>query len=206
MSNFRLQEFDPAQKQEGSDDKDNSAEIEARIRTARDEAYAEGFLAGQSAATEAHLADQSRLTSELVEALNDAGMTNEAARMHVSATVAPLLESIALAIAPSLADAGMVSEIGRIVAEAVESAPNARPRIRCASELATPLNRLVEAQEISVDIEDAPELLPREAQIYWDQGFDHLNLDACIDRIREVISSHFSQDNGDHEHERRGYA
>ncbi|WP_424930851.1 hypothetical protein [Amaricoccus macauensis] len=205
MSNFRLQEFDPATAA-GSSTSNGDAALEARIDQARAQGYEEGFLAGQGAATETYLSEQSRLTSELVEALNDAGMTNEAARMHVSATVAPLIEAVVRAIAPSLADAGMVNEIGRIVTEAIESVPAAKPRIRCSSELAAPLNRMVEEREITAEIDEAPELLPREAQIFWDQGYDHLDMETCIDRIREVISSHFSQDNGDLRDERRGYA
>ena len=39
-------------------------------------------------------------------------------------------------------------------------------------------------------VEEAPELLPREAQIFWDQGYDHLDLDACIAQIRACIASH----------------
>jgi hypothetical protein len=208
MSEFRLQEFSPGTRTETAADEDRkrAEAIEARVQAEREDAYRAGYVDGQAAATEVHLEDQGRLTSELVEALYDAGMTNEAARTHVSASIAPLIEAIALAIAPSLAEVGMLGEISRIVCEAIDSAPNARPRIRCARELAVPLQRLVEGREISADIEEAPELLPREAQIFWDQGYDHLDLDACIAQIRGVISSHFSQDNGSKQHERSGYA
>ena len=55
-------------------------------------------------------------------------------------------------------------------------------------------------------IEEAPELLPREAQIFWDQGYDHLDLAGCIAQIRACIAAHLdpgkkkramSQDNMD---------
>lgn len=207
MSNFRFPTFSPDPEPKPAVEEENKAdELEKQLQAAREEAYQAGFIDGQAEATETHLADQSRLTSELVEALCDAGMTNEAARMHVAASIAPLIEVIALAIAPSLADAGMLGEVCRIVDDAIESAPKARPRIRCAHELAVPLQRLVEEREISAEIEEAPELLPREAQIFWDQGYDQIDLDACIARIREVLSAHFSQDNGSDQHERRGYA
>lgn len=206
MSSFRFPEFNPAPSAEKAGERPPAIDIEGIVRQAREEAYAAGYVDGQSAATEDHLADQTRLTSDLVEALYDAGMTNEAARLHVCASIAPLVEAVTLAIAPSLADAGLPGEIGRIVREAIESAPKAQPRIRCARELAIPLQRLVDAQEISAEIEEAPELLPREAQIFWDQGYDHLDLDTCIARIREVISNHFSQDSGSLSDERRGYA
>ena len=48
---------------------------------------------------------------------------------------------------------------------------------------------------VSISIKDtgmgiSPELLPREAQVFWDQGYDHLDLDACIAQIRACIASH----------------
>ncbi|MEM8569619.1 MAG: hypothetical protein AAGG56_01810 [Pseudomonadota bacterium] len=205
MSSFRFEEFTLEKKNEKKD-QEKRAEIAAMIEQARSEGYSEGYLAGQAEATENHLADQGRLTSQLVEAIGDAGMTNEAARRHVSATVAPLIEAVAKAIAPSLAQSAMVGEIGRIVSDAVESAPDARPLVYCASELIAPLQRLIDEHELSAQVEEDPGLLPLEAKIFWDQGYDHLRLDTCIDRILEVISSHFSQDNGSLRDERRGYA
>jgi flagellar biosynthesis/type III secretory pathway protein FliH len=206
MTSFRFPEFTPGSKTEGNREKAPGVDIEALVRAAREEGYNAGFVDGQAAATEAHLEDQSRLTSELIEVLRDAGMTNEAARLHVSASIAPLIEAIAIAIAPSLAEAGLPGEIGRRVRDAIEAAPKAKPRIRCARELAARLGRLLEESDLAAEIEEAPELLPREAQIFWDEGYDHLDLDACIARIREVISNNFSQDNGSMSDERRGYA
>ena len=68
---------------------------------------------GRPTATEAFLEEQGRLTSELVEAIDDARLTNEAARRHVAASLAPMVEALAGAIAPALADAGLGAEIAR---------------------------------------------------------------------------------------------
>ena len=152
----------------------------------------EGFLAGQAMATEAFLEEESRLTSELVEAIADARLTNEAARRHVAASLAPMVEALAEAIAPALAEAGLGAEIARIVERALvarargaaAAALRARGRRRgCAALLAAP-------RAATPRVEEAPELLPREAQIFWDQGYDHLDLDACIAQIRACIASH----------------
>ncbi len=49
-------------------------------------------------------------------------------------------------------------------------------------------------------VEAAPEgFLPREAQIFWDQGYDHLDLDACIAEIRACIASHLGAGKGEDE-------
>ena len=38
------------------------------------------------------------------------------------------------------------------------------------------------ARGFAATIEAAPELLPLEAQIVWEQGYDHLDLAGCIAR------------------------
>ena len=95
MTAFRLQTFTPAEGLGGH----RQSEAERRLETAREEAYRAGFVAGQAAATESHLDDETRLTAELVEAIGDACMTNEAARRHVTESLAPVLRALATAIA-----------------------------------------------------------------------------------------------------------
>ena len=128
MSAFRLQTFAP-DRRPGPRSRSTSA---GPRRCAR--RPSSGFLAGQSAAAEAFLEDQARLTSDLIEAIADARLTNEAARRHVAATLAPLVEMLCRTIAPALAEAGFADEIGRLVARALQAAPGARPRLRCAPE------------------------------------------------------------------------
>jgi flagellar biosynthesis/type III secretory pathway protein FliH len=186
MSAYRLETFAPFA---GS----HPARVDPvtrRVEAAREEAYRDGFLAGQAMATEECLAEEGRLTSELVEAIADAGLTNEAARRHVAATLAPAFEALAEAIAPVLADAGLGPEIARRIERALAQAPAARPQLRVAPEVAGRIGALLAHRGLDAAIEQAPELLPREAQIFWDQGYDHLDLDACIAQIRACIASH----------------
>ncbi len=186
MNAFRLETFAPF-----------SGPVPARVDPAarrleetREAAYRDGFLAGQAMATEDFLADEGRLTSDLVEAIADAQVTNEAARRHVAASLAPALAAMASALAPALADAGLGTEIVRRVERALAQAPAARPRLRVAPELSRRIGALLSARGLDATIEEAPELLPREAQIFWDQGYDHLDLDACIAELRACIASH----------------
>ncbi len=164
--------------------------VERRIEAAREEAYHAGFMAGQGMATDAYLEEEGRLTSELVEAIADARLTNEAARRHVVATLAPMVEALAAAITPALAEAGLGLEIARLVERAVLLAPEPRPRLRCAPELVERLTLLLAHHGLDAAVEAAPDLLPREAQLFWDQGYDHIDLDACIAQIRACAASH----------------
>ena len=84
MNAYRLERFSPA-----FPSGPTPSMIERRIDTVREESYRLGFLAGQAAANEAFLDEQGRLTSDLVEAIADARLTNEAARRHVAASIGP---------------------------------------------------------------------------------------------------------------------
>ena len=194
MSAYRLETFLPAAgpgfRQDGP---------ARRIEAAREKAYTEGYLEGQAAATDGFLEEQGRLTTELVEAIDDARLTNEAARRHVAASLAPMVEALGAAVAPALADAGLGAEIARIVERALIQAPEARPRLRCAPEVAERLGAMLAQMGFDAVVEAAPELLPREAQIFWDQGYDHLDLDACIAEIRACIASHLGTGKGEDE-------
>jgi len=186
MSAFRLQIFAPLAEVSGPSPA--ARELEA----AREAGYREGFLAGQAAATEAHLDDQTRLTSELVEALADARMTNEAARRHVAASLAPLAAAICAALTPALAEAGLGAEVAARVEAALAAAPEARPRLRVAPELVQGMRGLLAERGLAATVEPAPELMPREAQLFWDQGYDRIDLEACAEELRLVVSAHLA--------------
>ncbi len=110
----------------------------------------------------------------------------------MAASLAPTIEALASAISPALAEAGLGAEIVAVVERALVQAPAARPRLRCAPEIAGRIGKLLAISATTPTIEEAPELLPREAQIFWDQGYDHIDLDACIAQIRACIASHLA--------------
>ena len=188
MNAFRLERFSPAFAATPA-----PSAVDRRIDAVREDSYRLGFLAGQATANEAFLDDQGRLTSDLVVALADARLTNEAARRHVAASIGPMIEALAGGIAPALAEAGLGPEIARIIERALAQAPGARPRLRCAPEVAGRISALLAARGLEAAVEEAPELLPREAQIFWDQGYDHLDLDGCMAQVRACIASHLER-------------
>jgi hypothetical protein len=186
MSAYRLETFAPGPGPARGRPDPRAQELE-RVR---EQAYQSGFLEGQALAAEAHLDDQARLTAGFVEALADSRMSNEAARAHVAASLAPAIEALVAAITPALADAGLGREIARLVERACLAAPGMRPRLRLAPELADTIAGILQARGLGAVIEEAPEMLPREAQIFWDQGYDHLDLDGCIAQARACIAAH----------------
>lgn len=176
------------------------AAAEAAMRAvAREEGYREGYLAGQAAAMEAHMEDQARLTAAFLETFADAQFTNEAARQSVLAAIGPLLAKLFSAVAPSVADLGLPTEIAARIEAALKAAPGATLRIRCAPEVAPVVKGLLASRKLSGEVETAPELLPREAEVAWAQGFDRIDLDGCIADIRAAIDAHFDIEESGHE-------
>ena len=202
MSGYRLKTFTPAENGSGHPQRHP---VEDRVEAVREAAYHAGFLEGQAMATEAYLDDQTRLTSAFIEALADARVTNEAARRHVAESIAPMIDALVESIAPTLADAGIAGEIARLVERAFLHAPAARPRLRLAPELCDTVEVALRERGLAATLEEAPEFMPREAQIFWDQGYDHLDLDACIAHVRDCIASHLRTNAGeDHDRRQRG--
>jgi hypothetical protein len=197
MNAFRLQTFAP-------DPEAAAPRLSPReVAAAREEAWRAGYLAGEAAATEAHLDDQSRLTSAFVEALCDARLTNEAARRHVAASLAPMVGAIVAALTPALAEAGLAAEVVARVEAALAAAPEARPRLRVAPELAPVIRGLLAERGLVATVEPAPELMPREAVLHWEQGFDRIDLDACAAELRGVVAAHLDAGAGAAETEER---
>ena len=91
MSGYRLETFTPAEDGSGRPRRNSGR---GRVEAVREAAYHAGFLEGQAMATEAHLDDQTRLTSAFIEALADARVTNEAARRHVAESIAPMIDAL----------------------------------------------------------------------------------------------------------------
>lgn len=205
MSGYRLETFLPDAEAAAGAPHQRPNPLERRIETVREEAYHAGFLAGQAMATEAALDDQTRLSAEFLEALADSRMTNEAARRHVAASLTPMVRALVESIVPSLAEAGLAREVARLVERAVLQAPAARPRLRCAPEVCDRIEAILRERGLAATLEEAPELLPREAQLFWDQGYDHLDLDACIAQIRACIASHLETSSAGDDHEPRQF-
>ncbi len=197
MNAFRLQIFEPAGVR-------GPAPEERALAEAREEAWRAGFLAGQAAATEAHLAEQSRLTSELIEALCDGRLTNEAARRHVAVSLAPFAGAIVAALTPALAEAGLAAEAAARVEQALAAAPEARPVLRCAPELVPVIRGILAERGLAATVEPAPEMLPREAALYWDQGHDRIDLDACAEELRACVAAHLEPEDAEIEERRYG--
>ncbi len=200
MRAFRLEMIVPS-----VDPAREKAAAETALRAAaREEGYEAGYIAGQVAAAEANADEQARLTAAFVEAFADGQFTNEAARQSVLAVIGPLLVKLFSTIAPSMAQTGLPQEVAARVEAVLRAGPGPAPRIRCAPEVASVVGALIASRDLPGMVEAAPELLPREAEIAWAQGFDRIDLDGCIADIHAAITTHFGSEEAEHGERRYG--
>ena len=186
MTALRLRTISPA------DALPASSALQRKMSDVREQAYQDGYLAGQAAAIESQMQDQSRLSSHLVEAINDASLTNEAARRHVAQSLGPMIEALFRAIAPALGERGVAVEIARLAENAANRTPEAKPQIKCAEEVAETLRSVLDQRGIAAQICIDPALLPGEAEVRWDQGVDRLDIERCATEVGACISKHLS--------------
>ncbi len=189
MSGFRLQTFLP--ETDGAEAAASAQKFSERdLERARAEAFEAGYLDGHAAATDSHLKDQSRLTGDLAEALHDARLTNDAARRHVAASLGPMIAAFVEAVVPTLAAEGLAAEVAGRVERAVLALPAAIPRLICAPEVRPAIEALLAARDLAGVVEGNPRLMTREVELHWDEGFDRLDLDACVAQVRACIASY----------------
>ena len=81
---------------------------------------------------------------------------------------------------------------------------DARPRLRCAPELVPVIRGVLAERGLLATVEPAPEMLPREAILHWDQGYDLIDLDACAAQIQDCVAAHLEPEEAPHAERRFG--
>jgi hypothetical protein len=93
--------------------------------------------------------------------------------------------------------------VARRVEIALAAAPECRPRLRCAPEMVETIRGVFAERGLAASVEAAAEMMPREAELHWDHGFDRIDLEACGAELRACIAAHLGEAEGDMDDERR---
>lgn len=167
----------------------SSEKIMRRIRTAYDEGHTRGFAEGAAASAIEHADAQDQLRSQFIESLNDQRLSHQEARHEVTKSILPTLHALINKLAPNLAKAGLPGIVEEVLNEAMQTAQETRPILRCAPDLAEGIRNALSDHEGSFEIAPDPHLTPLEARVIWDEGFTHIDLQRCIDSIDVGINS-----------------
>lgn len=167
----------------------------AALARARGEGRAEGFEEGAAAAEASFLAERRMILSDIRERLADLELLQARRESETAQALRALAESLIAASAPALARAGLAAE----VAEAVAAAHEAGRRERAAPRLsvAVPPAQLQAVRETLADAGLEAELAADErleslqAEVFWGDGVDAIDLGACIEAASHAIAAHF---------------
>lgn len=183
MNGLKLEEFAPGAEMEMAK-RENLAQ---KVAEAYREGHARGFAQGTEASAKEHAAAQDQLRAQFVEALRDAQLEQAEAQSTVLTSLLPLMENLTRSLAPALAEAGLVTSLETQLKTVLAKRPEAVPVIFCAPELATGLKTALSHLEGQFRITEDAQLTPLEARLHWDNGFDEINLEACLTSMRAHI-------------------
>ena len=184
MSSLKLEVFTPG----ASDIERRQEDIARRVAEAYREGHGKGFAQGAEASAREHAEAQDQLRSQFIEALRDAQLTHTLAQREVIESIFPLLEAMTETLSPILAESGLITELDALLRRALDSRPEIRPRITCAPELEKGVRLALSHFAERFDLEPDSRLTPLEARLHWDDGFDEINFQACLDAMQESIT------------------
>lgn len=164
------------------------------LEEARLASFEQGYKAGWDDATATQQDEQTRLRSDVSRNLQELSFTYHEARGHLLKGVWPLFEQICARVVPELAAGaigGVVQEALQPLAEAAIEHPvilvlNPEARAEVESVLASgaaPPFRIVEE----------PSLAAGQLYIRWEEGEEHIDMDAAIASIRAAVHDFFHE-------------
>ena len=184
MPSIRFETISPSNQESA----ESAERMMKRLRTAFEEGHRRGFTEGAAASAKEHAEAQDQLRSQFIEALNDQRLSHQEARTEVTKTMLPVVQTLVQKLAPSLARAGLPGIIDDVLATAMSDAPESRPVIHCAPELAEGIRQRLSQSSDAFEISDDPRLTPLEARVSWNEGFTHIDLQSCMERIEAGLS------------------
>ncbi|MEO0912208.1 MAG: hypothetical protein AAFY59_04360 [Pseudomonadota bacterium] len=184
MTGLQLEVFTPGAEMEMAKREDLAQKVAEAYR----EGHARGFAQGAEASAKEHADAQDQLRAQFVEALRDAQIEQAEAQNHVLTSLLPLMLALTDTLAPALAEAGLVTALETQLKAALAKRPEAVPVISCAPELEAGIKSALQHMEGRFRVLPDLQLTPLEARLAWDNGFDEINLDACLAAMRAQIA------------------
>ncbi|MEM0922371.1 MAG: hypothetical protein AAGI13_04960 [Pseudomonadota bacterium] len=164
--------------------------LETLLAKARGKGRADGFAEGVAMA-EARAEGELRMVLQAIaEQIDDSRLDRSAARSEVIDTVLSITTTLFRAIAPALAETTLMAEIRAAVAESLETVPPSQILVVAAPSQASAIAEMLEAAKIPVRVDEDPDLGSLAARIQWQGGFDEINLEDCIARALNLLTTH----------------
>lgn len=184
MAALKFETFAPA----GATETSASKETGKLLAQAYRDGHSKGFAQGSEESAREHADAQGQLTAQFIESLKDRELDHNAAQRSVITSLFPLLDAIVGALSPNLAEIGFLDAIRTSLSTALDSRPGAKPSLKCAPELVETVNKAFAEWQGEFEIVVDNRLTPLEAQVHWEDGFDHVDLDGALAEMKQCIS------------------
>jgi len=189
MASIRLEKFAYVHHSEPGTKLVSREEIEA----IRKEAFEAGIRDGAAAASEAFSSEQSRCLSRVQEVIGDTFFAREEAHRLALASLRPLIESLAEAMAPALSNAGLSAEIAKITEDAAIRAPEDILTVFVPAGMADGIAEMLQSANPAVSVSEDPMLHSTQARVNWSGGFDRIDLGATSAAAIAAINGFFNE-------------
>lgn len=184
MAALKFETFPPA----GATESSASQETSKLLAQAYRDGHSKGFAQGSEESAREHADAQEQLTAQFIEALKDREIDHSATQRSVIASLFPLLDAIVTTLSPNLAEVGFLDLVRTSLSVALDSRPSIKPSLKCAPELVETVEKAFADWKGEFEIVVDNRLTPMEAQVHWEDGFDHIDLDSTLAEMKQSIS------------------
>ena len=164
--------------------------IETMLAKARGKGRADGFAEGVAMAEARAESELRMVLSALSEQVSDLTLKQESVHQQIAISVQEITSVLFRAIAPALSDSILIKEIQDTVSDALRRAPSAKLVVTVSPERATMVCEALTKENMNVHVDEDPDLGSLGARIYWQGGYDSIDLQGCIDSALGIIKSH----------------
>ena len=159
----------------------------------RDNAYNEGVKSGAEAASRAFEDEKIRTLAPIMEALNDMSFSQVEACQTMLKSMQPMVEQLVQTVLPESARLGFGAEVAALLRKAYERAPTSLITIHVTPDAVAPIQSLLAPAKADFSVEPDPALDGLQARVNWQGGYDHIDLDAALDNVRQTIATFFNK-------------
>ncbi len=150
----------------------------------RNAAYAKGFKDGVNVTKDAVEVETNRLLARISEFVDDLTLTNEQACSAVMKSLTPLIEAIISQLSPEVLRAKLIEETGAALTEILREHRGVELEIEVPQTLENAVKALCANHGIAAQVCVRDDLHDLEVRLNWDDGYDHLDMEALRESIR----------------------
>lgn len=169
--------------------------LETMLAKARGKGKADGFAEGVAMAEQRAESELRMLLQSIREKIADLDIQRHEVNGQINDGVGKICDALFKAIAPALAEAGLVSEINAAVSSALRQVPESSLLIVVSPDQSQRVAEALDLGTLPVRIDDDPDLGGLQARIHWQGGFDAIDLDTCIAEASTVLNAYLGAAN-----------